>query len=61
MGAQMEPIDQYYEDGIKVKVYPEKKSKHRMWQKNDTFYAAKMRIPSNNSSFVSFTRKKGKA
>lgn len=57
----MKPIREYIdENGITIKVYPEKKTKKRLWQKNDTFYSAKMRIE-DDSCFASFSRKAGKA
>lgn len=46
--------------GNLVKVYAEKKAKHPKWQKNDTFYGAKMRIE-EDSCFATFSRKAGKA
>jgi len=57
----MSPIRTYVENGVTIAVYPEKKAKRRIWQKNDTFYAAKMRIDDGNGMFALFSRKAGKA
>ena len=57
----MKPIKTYIENGLTIVVYPEKKVKRRMWQKNDTFYSAKMRIEDGNGLFAQFSRKAGKA
>ena len=56
----MKAIKEYMENGVLVKVYPEKKTKRKLWQKNDTFYGALMRID-DDSCFASFSRKPGKA
>lgn len=60
MKRKIQAIASYTENGITVSVYPEKKVKRIPWQKNDTFYGAKMRID-DDSCFASFSRKKGKA
>jgi hypothetical protein len=57
----MKPIKTYVENGLTIVVYPEKQIKRRMWQKNDTFYSAKMRIEDGNGLFAQFSRKAGKA
>lgn len=58
---KLKPLQEYIdENGVKITVYPEKQKKRTPWQKNDTFYAAKLRI-TDDSSFARFTRKKGKA
>jgi hypothetical protein len=57
----MKPIKTYVENGLTIVVYPEKHIKRRMWQKNDTFYAAKMRIDEPGAMFTPMTRKAGKA
>ena len=58
---KIKPISSYVENGVKVTVYPEKPVKKRLWQKNDTFYSAKMRIEDGNGMFANFSRKAGKA
>ena len=57
----MLPVTSYEENGVKITVYPEKQKKRTLWQKNDTFYAAKMRVEDNNGLFTTFSRKSGKA
>jgi hypothetical protein len=57
----MKPIKTYVENGITISVYPEKQIKRRMWQKNDTFYSAKMRVEESGTMFTAMTRKAGKA
>lgn len=57
---KIKPIKTYVEDGVTVTVYPEKKTKKRLWQKNDTFYSTMMRIE-DGSCFANFSRKAGKA
>lgn len=56
------PVNQYFDEalGLFVKVYAEKPTKRRLWQKNDTFYSAQMRVE-NSSCFAGFSRKAGKA
>lgn len=56
----MKAIREYVENGITVKVYPEKKVKRKLWQKNDTFYSALMRVE-DDCCFAGFSRKAGKA
>lgn len=58
----MKPIKSYVENGITIVVYPEKQIKRRLWQKNDTFYSAKMRVEDGMGGlFTPMTRKAGKA
>jgi hypothetical protein len=57
----MKMLKSYVENGIIVKVYPEKKVKRLLWQKNDTFYAAKMRVGDDVGMFSAYSRKPGKA
>lgn len=56
-----ELINTYTENGVVIKVYAEKQVKRVPWQKNDTFYAAKMRVEDDNGLFTTFSRKPGKA
>jgi hypothetical protein len=58
---KIQPISSYVENGLTINVYPEKKVKRRQWQKNDTFYSAKMRIEDGNGMFANFSRKAGRA
>lgn len=57
----MKMLKSYMENGVLVKVYPEKKVKRTPWQKNDTFYTAQMRVGESLGMFAMFTRKPGKA
>jgi hypothetical protein len=57
----MKMLKSYVENGITVTVYPEKVVKRRLWQKNDTFYAAKMRVGDDVGMFSAYSRKPGKA
>lgn len=57
----MKPVRSYVENGIAINVYPERKVKRQRWMKNDTFYAAKMRIDDGSSMFTALTRKVGRA
>lgn len=62
MKRKVEAINEYYNEalGCMVKVYPPKATKRTSWQKNDTFYGAKMRID-DDTLFARFTRKAGRA
>jgi hypothetical protein len=57
------PISEYFDAvlNVVVKVYDAPKSKRTPWMKNDTFYAAKMRIEDGSGMFANFSRKPGKA
>jgi hypothetical protein len=55
------PISSYIENGIRIDVYEAPQKKRQMWMKNDTFYAAKMRIEEPGTMFTAMTRKPGKA
>lgn len=57
----MKMLKSYMENGVLVKVYPEKKVKRTPWQKNDTFYTAQMRVGESLGMFAMFSRKPGKA
>jgi hypothetical protein len=55
------PTCSYFEDGVLIQVCPYVPAKKRMWMKNDTFYAGKMRIEERDgNNFAHATRRKGK-
>jgi len=56
----MEALGSYWDGDVLVKEYPMKKVRRKLWQKNDTFYATKMRII-DDQMFAMPARKKGKA
>lgn len=54
-------INEYMENGVKITVYAEKQTKHRLWQRGENFYGIVARADNfAGGSMVPFTRKPGK-
>lgn len=58
----MKPIKEYVNDeGVTVKVYPEKKVKRVPWQRGEAYLGMKMRLPEDTGMVMfQFTRKNGR-